>query len=221
MSTKILKGLKLNLLEFIDNDRSFLDKPQGKFSNLTQEEIQVVQAFISILRDTNYLNVETQTYIFSKYIPVKEVNRLLNATSKTKIPLATTSSKIDYCRKKLERDFGTDFIDKFFSYNPDILAYRDKVNEVYYRYNKEPREYLYSNISLDLPKTQYKNETVTDEEFTEFLNKIKPYSLKRQQELVESLDQKCLAYYNYLASTPLLSEADEARLLEIKLYLSL
>ncbi|MEM4385676.1 MAG: hypothetical protein QXD03_03920 [Candidatus Anstonellales archaeon] len=216
-----LQELKEVIYCLVDDNGKFRVMPIGSLGKmkLDKERIDLLIKLIKFIQDTDFLCRETKMYIFNKYITLKGVNEQLNyELGKNKIKLKNTISKIQYDKTKLEKRFGTEFFMDVLSRNKNINKYNTIINQLYAEYGD--REWK-KKLVIDIPIGEV-GESVSDEEFDEFIGMIKPYIVSQVEYIKGELNKNVCGYIYYLMSKQGdLTGIDKERYNRLKLLLGM
>ena len=228
-NSKLLSQLKELAYDMVDNNGNFRTVPIGNVGkrNLSDDRLQLLRSIISLIKDTDIVTNETRMYLFNETMTIKWVNKKMNELAEEQgrepVPYNTTASKISYDRTKLEKCFGASILaDIIFRTNnsDDIKVHISNVAKAYARYNKQSDDEIRSNIMLKLNSSVLCSE-LSDEKFGQFISVISPYTKQHMERISNNIDEDALGYFNYIITSPVLTEEDKGRLQTIKVLLGL
>lgn len=208
----VLKQLR-SLVSDYYNGGNILDTPNNsyKYSTVDMDGEEIIKDVIYLLMNTYYVGEVTKLYLSNPYTTYEGITVLYNK-NKTK-PIKTSSvRKMVWCDKeKFITDFGEDFIVNLLNGRDiDIEQYKLKLTDLLLS-NSQSK--LLNGVDLNLDnKDNIFNDTVSDEDFEEFLRLIRPYIKKNKRRAQESLDINVIAYINYIVSHQSLMDIDKERL---------
>lgn len=209
MSTSILKQLKPVVCDFLDKDGNILYEPSGRYIriNIKPDRIEFLRQFIDLLLNTKYISKETKMYISNRYMTISNVYEELKVSNKD-INLNTVKAKIFYDKNKIAALFGDDMLAKVIEYkDTDMGEYWEKIYKALEKYGSTG---VFDGIALKMPPSNLEKE-ITDEEFNEFIECIKPYLLTHMQEKSKGINRKVVGYIKYIMSSSVLSKEDIER----------
>lgn len=228
-NSKLLTQLKDLAYDMMDNNGNFRTVPIGTVGkrNLPDDRLQLLRSIISLLKDTDIITNETRLYLFNETATIKWVNKKFNELAaeagKEPIPYNTTASKISYDRTKLEKCFGESILSDIIlrTNNSDaIKVHIGNVAKAFARYSKQNDDEIRSNVMLKLDSSILCSE-LSDEKFGQFISVISPYTKQHMEKIAKNIDEDALGYFNYIITTPVLTDEDKSRLQTIKILLGL
>lgn len=207
----ILNELKKLIPCVIDNNGNFRTIPIGivKRQELSEERIRIIQTFVRLLVNTNFLQPETKIYISNEYITIDGVYDKIKNGDYTVDREATFNSvrnRIYRDQMKISNTFGNDIVTDLYSSSKKIDKY---INIMAEQFAKLADSTLKDSLRLDIPKDCI-NSSITDDEFNNFIEIIKPYTEIKAKEVEDNIDNRVSGYFNYILSCPdeCLSEDD-------------
>lgn len=210
--------LKQLISDMVDQNGNLRVQPIGLTAkrNLSNSKIKLLSDLIVLLRDTNIVSKESKYYINNKYITIAGVNELVNQENKDKeeIKFNNTLSKISYDRNKLEKLFGANFFIEILTKDTDIEQYEVIIAEQFIRYSNGKNK-LKEKIAINIPNNCMYSE-ITDEEFENFVDMIKPYIRSQMEFIEENMSKEACGYFNYISNMPTLNSKDLERLNTLK-----
>lgn len=212
----ILKGIKRVVPDMIDKNGNFRTIPIGMVQkrNLSEYRLGFLRTFLDLVLHTKWLSNETRIYLSDPYISIKGVNEQLNAASDKHIPYNTTSSKIGYDRYKIESKLGANFLVDLLMYtnNKSIIQnYEARMLSIMESIGMHDSKSIRDKIALNLDKRLFCRE-LDDDKFYEFIKDIMPYFKSHMDAVANNLDRDSIGYFNYILSSPMLTDIDKKRL---------
>lgn len=206
--------------DMVDDNRHVKALPGGKLGkmNLPNNKIKFLADLIVLLRDTNIITEETKIYIFNKYMTKRGVNEIIRETSGKEVPFNNTASKIQYDHAKLQKLFGENLIYDVLSKTRNIESYESILDSQYMKYSNSSE--IRDKLIINIPNNCMQRE-ITEEQFQDFVEVILPY-IKNQVKFIEdNIDREACGYFNYIISSPNLTDEDKERLNRLKMLLGI
>lgn len=227
-NNKLMSEIKNMMPDLVDSNRNFRTILVGKTGarNLDNSRIEILRAFVDLLKNSRMISNETREYLFDRYITIKGVTEKLNAESGAggKVYLNNTvTSKIAYDRAKLSRIFGEDFLVEVVgkSNNKKKLDdYRQILGLMYIEYGSQDKIDIREEVLLPLDKKSL-NTKLSDSEFEQFIGIIAPYFKSQVKAVADSIDKKSIGYFNFISTSPVLSDKDKERLQRLRVLMGL
>lgn len=198
---------------FVDAEGNLYDMPVGniKRRNLDTKHIDFLKKYIHFVMNSKVVSDTTKVYIRSAGSSVAGVFKTYNMgmPEPEQVNIKTAQAKIDYDRKKLLKYFPEDMLAKVIYYGTaDMKDYEKRLNLAISQYGSKNK--LLDNLLLKIPKAAIQD-TLSDEEFNDFISIIAPYSRRHMQYIENNLPINAAGYINYLLSTPNLAGEQLAR----------
>lgn len=200
----------------------WLENPNPRFNgrDLEPEIKEFIGELLHFLIDSKFLNNCARLWLFSNLKSVGQTIEFYNTQcdEEDRINIKTAQTKVDYCKRKLNKIFGT---------NPifNVTAYPDKYLDKFWdgldslkREYADDKEYK-NSLVLKLPKSYIKKE-LDEVSFVKLTTMLDRYSIKKirsiESGMSEDFNTDMIGYFNYLISSSKLSDKDQERLKEIK-----
>lgn len=215
-SNNIFKQLKFLIYDVYDNEKEeFRDNPIGRYALLKDDlnRFEIAKLFVKLVKETDYFRKETVVYLMD---PFSNNNQALDKIEKIYGIKVSPNTLYQIWYRDREK-FIKEFSENFFM---DITLYAtsdvDKYREILERHIENiDNVSLLSACRLKLNCDEFRYET-TDEEFDNFIQKIRPYIDINIKKVQESLDIELLAYINYITTHKSLTEIDTERLKKLR-----
>ena len=193
-----------------------LDSLTGRYirKQLDADRLKLMRDLTEFLMETDYISEESKIYLSVPYITYKGVVDEMYIRHNKIVNLSTVQSKIWYDKGKLVKEFGADMPLDIIEYtNKDVKIYMDKLATLRLKVNKVN---ILDNVALDFPKETIYCDSISDEEFEEFLDIIAPYTKKCMGNVVKNIDEKVLGYIRYITTHKCLNDTDKQRYADLK-----
>lgn len=215
-SNNIFKQLKFLIYDVYDNgEGEFRNTPSGRYDLLKQDNnrFEIAKLFVKLVKETDYFRKETVVYLMDPYINNNQALIMLEKLYGIKISQNTLYQIWHRDREKFVKEFSEHFfMDVTLYATAEVDHYREKLEQ--YLDNIDSTGLL-GACKLNLSSEEFKYET-TDEEFNEFIQKIRPYVDVNIKKTQESLNVDVLAYINYITTHKSLTELDIERLKKLR-----
>lgn len=208
---EVFKQLRVVIGDYyIDDIMLEVPRNYGRYTYIDSKRYDFLCDLIFLVLKTDYTNDVTKVYLLNQYMSIKGVLVEYNKTHK---PLKEHGAYTSIWRDKSKfiQDFGESIIFNLLNEKDlDISKKRERLSELLGEYSKTN---LLDNINLNLENSDYVyNDSLSDERFNSFLEKIRPY-IKRNIERVEkSIDNETKAYINYILNHQSINEVDKYRI---------
>lgn len=207
-SESVLKLSKEVIHCMVDKNGSFRVEPIGmvRHRNLNEYHISILQKFIELLRDEDYINEETRLYLFNEKFTIKDVVNVLSNKYGKEVNEKTVASKINYCKRKLDHDFGYESLVSMLSNREKDLSKELKMISYHMKGDKD-------EIKGRLLKEIWNNDiklSIDIEKYEAFKGDLVKYS-KAEIDKFSAMYKDEIAYLNYLDSNVMLSKIDRLR----------
>lgn len=208
MRKGLLSDIKVICHSFVDSNNNMRPLSIGYVEQLKldNEREDLLREIVLIMRDTDMLNIETKIYIFNQ-ITKREVNSVLCYEMGTYIPFNTTQAKIEYGKKKIEKELWG-IIDLIINNVGDLGIIKNNVVQLFNKYGSGK---LGDELILNLDKRVI-NSILSDEDFERLVDTIEPYFKVNINKAVSDLGDNLIGYLNYLNKSARLTDKDIKRL---------
>lgn len=200
-----------------DKNGNYRVQPIGmiRHRNLDEYHIGVLKSFIDLIEDETYLNEETREYVFNDKFTIKDVVDSLSNKYNKEYNFKTTASKINYGKRKLDIDFGTESM-----YNILSNRCKDLSNEIITisKLSGASKDEIKGMVLPLVWSSEVKLDT-DDSKFEAFTNELKAYTNSGIQEFICKYRDE-LAYINFLNANTVLAQKDKERKAKIVAVLS-
>lgn len=207
--------LKSIVDDFYDN--GILEEPLKRriINDLDDKRVEALKKLVELVMETPFFNEEVKLFIGDYKINYNGVVDELTLKYNKEFNIRTVSSKINYMKSKFEKTFGNRMLLNLTLYT------RENIDEYIVKINNEldnfRRESVLDGIDLNFPDTSDKIiKEVEEEEFSDFIDVIAPYTKKCKRIVEESIDKDVLAYIRNICTSTNLSDIDKERLEQLK-----
>lgn len=207
----ILKGI---LYDFY-KDKKIVEPAYVRITTkLDDKRIETIKKLVELVMNTDFFNEETKLFIGDYRIDYSGVADALSIKYNKEVNKRTVASKINYMKTKFERTFGDRMLLDLVIYTrEDITEYSQKISEELYKFISID---ILDNIDLNFEETNEIVTEVSEDDFSDFIDTIAPYTKKCKHIVEKSINKEVLAYIKHLSTNTSLSELDKERLKELK-----
>ena len=218
MKSHLFQQLKPIIYSLRDQNGNTRTLPIGIVADkkCSKERIEFFQDFIKLFLDTNYTCEVTKLYLCDRHSSMKSAHEeWLDKHPKEKLSIKTTQNKILNDQSKGERNFGVDVITDVLDPKCDIDEYKKNLASAYAKLGGASR---YRNMTvLNIPSD--KMYTKYTPEFNDLVASLRIYLKSHIDSISSSFTDESIGYFNYLFSSPYLSETDKVHRNELLKFL--
>ncbi|HAN10556.1 MAG TPA: hypothetical protein DCP90_08115 [Clostridiales bacterium] len=181
--------------------------------NISSRRLRLLRLFLDVVLNGKFTREAFKLYVSDRWITIRGVCEKLQKQGKGwgKSAIQTI---IWRDKERLEQVFGEKILVDILEYTDTNLDnYEKRLVEAMVKYSNNSG-LLCGSIVLKFPEPEMATE-LTDEDFTDFLQTIKPYLKLHMKYITENLDEKAVGYCKYIIASNVLSGVD----LERKKYL--
>lgn len=219
------KGLYDNFMIYEDGVDKFRENPIAiSKMQLSSDKVSFIKNYLTLIMSTSIVSETTKLYIrchsdraikpsFEAIIEDRKKKGI-----KPDLNINTCLSKVTYDTKKLLQYFPNDMIEKIKNVNTHNLSvYKDNLYKALAKYS--PEKELSDKLVIKLPMTGIHGE-LTDSEFNGLLKLIEPYTKSYVEQLIKSMPEKYLQYFNYLIYVENKNGIDKERMSKLEKMLA-
>lgn len=214
----VFKQLKYLVADVYDaNTGGIRDESSGKYRLLREdaERLEIAKLFVSMLLNSNYFRLETKVYLLDRDATAEQVLSILKNEYGFDISLNNLYQIWHRDRDKFCRDFGENFFVNLTTYKDrDISNYREMI---YNNMVDLDNSGIVKACSIDITSDKLVYE-LSEEEFTKFISKVRPYFKINMKKVRDSLNPDALAYLNYILTHEGINDIDRQRLEKLKKF---
>ncbi|RMC97798.1 hypothetical protein D9O40_14310 [Clostridium autoethanogenum] len=211
----IMKMTKIVYRSFMNKDNNLFDKPFRRLAELEleKERQDFLKDYIDFIMHSDIVAETTKIYIRSPFDSVAssiaDYNRTLPEGIKS-INIKTAESNCNNNTNKLLEYFPDDMLySVIYSKNCDLEHYNKLLDLAIAKRCKKNK--IFNNLILKLPTDVELQDSLDEDEFSDFVKIIAPYLRTHIKYLEENISCKAVGYLFYLISTRQLYGIDKDR----------
>lgn len=177
-------------------DGAILENSVGDYikSSTPSNRVRVLKKIVKLVMTTSFVDEYTKLYLSNKNYSYQKVTDILNERTGSNLSVNQVKGKIWHNVRKVSNLLGAESLKLIINYRDnDISIYEEIVDRELVKYRKN----IQGGILIDIQSQEFR-ETLSEEEFKEFVSIIKPYTVQGVKESKSKLTKEMLQYMNHL-----------------------
>lgn len=204
--------LKDVIADFYDtSNKKVYAEPKGRYikKELNKNQIRALKDITRVVMCTDIVSDTYKQYLLMRYGTYKDLADEIEVKCGASFNTSTLQSRVWTNRNKLVQLYGDKCISNIIMYNKFIDKYNAISREILFKYVGD--ENILNSLCIKIDSNVASCNSITDEQFDDFVDMILPYTKRTVKYLLESLDKDVIGYIKYLMCTSDLSDTDFSR----------